>query len=99
MATDHQGLHTAGRHRLGRPYLKVNPTRWNPAERAAAANLNLTEPGWLVAYSLGRRLFYAIARWARHESVMVEAASIEQLHERMREAELAAVIAGARTAG
>ncbi|GII87905.1 hypothetical protein Ssi03_58950 [Sphaerisporangium siamense] len=77
-----------GRHRVGAPSVPIAPRRWDVAERAAAALLDRMEPGWFVTYGVGSRRFAAIAVWSTPVPLMVQAATIEELRDLMREAEL-----------
>lgn len=78
-----------GRHRLGLPAVPEADCRWrwDTAERAAAARLDRAERAWTVLYGVGRRRFYAFAQWTAEEPLVVEAATVEELREVMREAE------------
>ncbi|RCG32121.1 hypothetical protein DQ384_06300 [Sphaerisporangium album] len=81
-----------GRHRVGaRPALHVTPRSWDQAERATAARLDQVEPGWCVFYGIGLRKFVAIPLWRAPAHLRVEAATVEDLREQMREAELGAM--------
>lgn len=80
---------TPGRHRAGRPYTLVHRRVWDGPARSEAERLNQAFPGWVVLYGPGSRRFFAIAAWPAPEPVMVEAATAEDLAERMSEAETA----------
>ncbi|GII87947.1 hypothetical protein Ssi03_59370 [Sphaerisporangium siamense] len=67
--------------------MEAKPRRWDPAERAAAAQLDQLEPGWFVTYGVGSRRFVAIAAWRVPSPLRIETASIKELRELMREAE------------
>ncbi|MDH2428864.1 hypothetical protein [Sphaerisporangium sp. TRM90804] len=66
------------------------PRRFDRAKKAAAAQLDQLEPSWLVLYGEWTRQFVAFARWTA-EPVRVAAATVEELRELMREAELSAM--------
>ncbi|GAA3800484.1 hypothetical protein GCM10022226_20110 [Sphaerisporangium flaviroseum] len=68
--------------------IRVRPRCWDPAERAAARQLDQMEPAWAVWYGLGARRFYAAAVWAACEPLMVQAGTADELRDRMREAEV-----------
>ncbi|MFC7382843.1 hypothetical protein [Sphaerisporangium rhizosphaerae] len=68
------------------------PHQWDPAKRAAAAQLDQIEPGWHVFYGPGTRRFAAIALWPVPDPLRVEAYDVEELRELMRDAELTAAI-------
>ncbi|GHH67116.1 hypothetical protein GCM10017673_13760 [Streptosporangium violaceochromogenes] len=78
---------TPGRHRAGRPYSLVHRRVWDGPARAEAEYLERSYPGWVVLYGVGTRRFCAMAAWPAPEPVMVEAATAEDLAERMGEAE------------
>ncbi|RCG29972.1 hypothetical protein DQ384_17585 [Sphaerisporangium album] len=80
-----------GRHRVGTPPVQVESRRWDLAKRAAAHQLDQMEPAWFVSYGVGSRRFFAIATWRSPAPLRVEAASVEELREMMREAELGAM--------
>ncbi|MFC4531434.1 hypothetical protein [Sphaerisporangium dianthi] len=77
-----------GRHRAGgvRPG-PVRPRRWDLPQRAAAAQLDQLEPAWFVSYGVGSRRFLAIAAW-HTTPLRVEAATVHELQDLMRDAEL-----------
>jgi hypothetical protein len=77
-----------GRHRIGARPEQVASRRWDQAERAAAAQLNLTEPAWLVMYGPGSRRFVAMAAWNVPQPLRVEALTVAELRHLMREAEM-----------
>ncbi|MEV6982428.1 hypothetical protein AB0M95_14365 [Sphaerisporangium sp. NPDC051017] len=79
-----------GRHRIGATPVQVESRRWDPAKRAAAAQLDQLEPGWFVSYGVGCRRFVAIALWHAHAPLRIEATTVDELRELMREAELGA---------
>jgi hypothetical protein len=60
---------------------------WDLTERAVAARLDMIEAGWLVGYSLGRREYYAIARWDVPQALIVRATTPDNLQKLMRQAE------------
>ncbi|WP_248963451.1 ATP-binding protein [Sphaerisporangium perillae] len=68
--------------------IRVRPRRWDPAERTAAQQLDQMEPAWAVWYGVGARCFYAVAIWPVPESLVVQARSVGELRDLMREAEL-----------
>ncbi|GII66761.1 hypothetical protein Skr01_68460 [Sphaerisporangium krabiense] len=76
-----------GRHRIGTPPEPVTPRRWDLSKRAAAAELDRSEPAWFVFYGVGSRQFVAIGTWWSAEPVRVEARTAEELRELMHEAE------------
>ncbi|RCG29866.1 hypothetical protein DQ384_16970 [Sphaerisporangium album] len=78
----------AGRHRIGGPVVRVEPRRWDLAKQAAACQVDQMEPAWFVMYGVGIRRFVAIAVWNAPSPLRVEAATVEELRELMREAEL-----------
>ncbi|MEV7967447.1 hypothetical protein AB0O34_15900 [Sphaerisporangium sp. NPDC088356] len=80
-----------GRHRIGVQPGQVQPRRWDLAKRAAAAQLDQLEPAWHIAYGVGSRKFTAIAIWQAPKPLRVEAPTIEELREQIREAELGAM--------
>ncbi|MEV6981523.1 hypothetical protein AB0M95_09720 [Sphaerisporangium sp. NPDC051017] len=80
-----------GRHRVGGPQVRVEPRSWDPAKKAAASQVDQMEPGWFVSYGVGSRRFVAIATWRAPQPLRVEAGSVEELRELMREAELGAM--------
>ncbi|MEV6980959.1 hypothetical protein AB0M95_06815 [Sphaerisporangium sp. NPDC051017] len=82
---------TPGRHRAGEPIARVSPRRWDPAQRTAAEQLDQGEPGWCIFYGIGIRRFVAIAVWGVLSPLRVEASTVEDLREQMREAELGAM--------
>ncbi|GII63286.1 hypothetical protein Skr01_33710 [Sphaerisporangium krabiense] len=69
------------------------PHRWDPAKTAAAAMLDQAEPGWFIFYGVGTRRFVAIAMWNAPSALRVEAPTLDELREQMREAELGATAA------
>lgn len=77
-----------GRHRIGTRPGRVEPRRWDAAKTAAAAQLDQVEPGWFITYGVGLRRFIAIAIWHAPSAMRIHAATIEELRELMREAEL-----------
>ncbi|MEU9887231.1 hypothetical protein [Sphaerisporangium sp. NPDC051011] len=79
---------TPGRHRIGAALSQVEPRRWDVAKKAAAAQVDQMEPCWSVSYGVGSRRFLAIAVWHVPAPLRVEAATVEELRELMREAEL-----------
>ncbi|GGK74870.1 hypothetical protein Sme01_34480 [Sphaerisporangium melleum] len=81
----------AGRHHIGAvPRIPHQaPRRWDPAKRAAAAQLDQIEPAWTVFYGVGSRRFTAIALWQAPTGLRVEATTTEELRMLMREAEMA----------
>jgi hypothetical protein len=90
---------TPGRHRVGAPAERVLPRVWDQVKRAAAAQLDLTEPAWLVMYGPGSRRFVAMATWNAAQPVRVEAFTIAELRDLMREAETYTMVAPAPFAG
>ncbi|MEV5412123.1 hypothetical protein AB0K60_25210 [Thermopolyspora sp. NPDC052614] len=54
----------------------------------AAARLDRAERAWAVLYGVGRRRFYAFAQWTVEEPLVVEAPTVEELLDQMREAEV-----------
>ncbi|GAA3831425.1 hypothetical protein GCM10022226_60690 [Sphaerisporangium flaviroseum] len=76
-----------GRHRIGIRPGPVQPRRWDLAKQAAAAQLDQLEPIWCVLYGVGSRRFHAIAVW-HTTPLRVEATTVQDLRELMREAEL-----------
>ncbi|GHH63467.1 hypothetical protein GCM10017673_04370 [Streptosporangium violaceochromogenes] len=60
---------------------------WDGPARSEAAHLERSRSGWVVLYGVGTRRFYAMAARPAPEPVMVEAATAEDLAERMGEAE------------
>lgn len=66
----------------------------------AAARLDEAEPAWAVSYGLGSRRFYAIAAWPVPVPLVLDAFSLDDLRDLMREAELtAATSRRVRTSG
>jgi hypothetical protein len=88
--------HRPGRHRTGARPGPVQPRRWDLAKQAAAAQLDQLEPAWFVSYGVGCRRFHAIATW-HTTPLRVEAATIPELREQMREAELRTAFSAVRT--
>ncbi|MEV7965137.1 hypothetical protein AB0O34_04050 [Sphaerisporangium sp. NPDC088356] len=80
-----------GRHRIGVRPGRVDPRRWDLAKRAAAAQLDQMEPAWHVMYGLGSRRFVAMAIWHAPRPLRVDATTLDELRELMREAELEAM--------
>ncbi len=79
-----------GRHAIGAPYSEVAPRIWDPAKKAAAAQLDMLEPTWVVLYGPASRRFFAFAMW-HVAPLRVEATTIEELRHLMREAECDAI--------
>ncbi|WP_424535252.1 hypothetical protein ACOZ38_34645 [Sphaerisporangium viridialbum] len=80
-----------GRHRVGAWTGRVDRRRWDLAKRAAADQLDQMEPAWHVMYGLGGRRFVAMAIWHAPRPLRVEASTLDELRELMREAELGAM--------
>ncbi|MFC7382514.1 hypothetical protein [Sphaerisporangium rhizosphaerae] len=79
----------------GVPPGPVRPRSWDLPQRAAAAQLDQREPAWFISYGVGSRRFLAIASW--HTSpLLVEATTVHELRELMRDAELEAALSPAR---
>ncbi|MET8142227.1 hypothetical protein ABZU32_18110 [Sphaerisporangium sp. NPDC005288] len=78
----------------GVPPGPVRPRRWDLPQRAAAAQLDQLEPAWFISYGVGSRRFLAIASW-HPAPLMVEATTVHDLRELMRDAELEAVLSPA----
>ncbi|RCG32013.1 hypothetical protein DQ384_05590 [Sphaerisporangium album] len=70
----------------------MSPRRWDLAKTATAAQLDQVEPGWHIYYSVGLRRFVAIATWRADSPLQVRAATVEELREQMRDAELGAMV-------
>jgi hypothetical protein len=85
-----------GRHRRGVPQTAVVRAHWDVRQRAAAATLALTEPGWLIFCRPWARDYVAVARWDVPHGGMVKAGTPTQLTTLMRQAETAPA---SRTAG
>ncbi len=77
-----------GRHRLGVQPAPSPSRQWDHAKKAAAAQLDQLEPGWLILYGTHSRRFVAMASWVTRGPVRVEASTIGELCDLMREAEL-----------
>jgi len=75
------------RHRRGTATEQVGSRPWDPAERAAAEQLDQIEPAWTVWYGPGTRHFHAIALWPTPEPLTVRADTADELRTLMREAE------------
>ncbi|GII86735.1 hypothetical protein Ssi03_47250 [Sphaerisporangium siamense] len=82
-----EDVRLTGRHRKGTSPVPVHPGNWDVAERAAAGQLDLVEPGWMVSYGVGTRRYFAIATWPAPAPLIVEAPTTDELRARMREAE------------
>ncbi|MDH2427553.1 hypothetical protein [Sphaerisporangium sp. TRM90804] len=76
-----------GRHRDGVLPDQFVSRRFDQVKKAAAAQLDRMEPGWLILYGEWTREFVAFARWAA-EPVRVASATVDELRGLMREAEL-----------
>ncbi|WP_214412164.1 hypothetical protein [Sphaerisporangium fuscum] len=83
----------SGKHRAGAPVEPVGRRRWDMGKRAAAAQLDQMEPAWQVTYGIGSRRFFAFALWNAPRPILLEAGTVEELRESMREAELGLVTA------
>ncbi|MEV4529223.1 ATP-binding protein [Streptosporangium sp. NPDC049304] len=77
----------SGRHRRGTVTEQVGSRSWDPAERAAAEQLDQIEPAWIVWYGTGTRHFHAVAVWPAAEPLIVRARTADELRALMREAE------------
>ncbi|WP_433366140.1 ATP-binding protein [Streptosporangium sp. CA-115845] len=77
----------SGRHRRGTVTEQVGSQPWDPAERAAAEQLDQIEPAWTVWYGPGTRHFHAVAGWTAPEPLTVRARTADELRTLMREAE------------
>ncbi|MFF0578008.1 hypothetical protein [Streptosporangium saharense] len=77
-----------GRHRDGQPYASVYQRVWDGPARAEAERLDQAWADWTVLYSLGKRVFYAVASWDGPQLVVVEDVTSEGLEERMQDAEM-----------
>ncbi|MEV4375424.1 ATP-binding protein [Streptosporangium sp. NPDC049644] len=77
----------SGRHRRGTATERVDSQPWDPAERAAAEQLDQIEPAWTVWYGPGTRRFHAVAGWPASEPLIVQAGTADELRGLMREAE------------
>ncbi|GHH73032.1 hypothetical protein GCM10017673_28930 [Streptosporangium violaceochromogenes] len=84
-----------GRHRAGQPHSLVHRRLWDGPARDQAEALERSRPGWVVWYGPGSRRFYAAAAWPAPESIMVEAATADDLHDRMNETETALLLRAA----
>ncbi|MEU9890750.1 hypothetical protein [Sphaerisporangium sp. NPDC051011] len=80
-----------GRHRIGAAPVRVSPRRWDVAKTAAAAQLDQVEPAWFIWYGVGLQRFVAVAIWRTDGPLRIHAATVEELRELMREAELEAM--------
>jgi hypothetical protein len=89
----------SGQHVEGAPAAAVRPIWWDPASRAAAAELDQLEPGWMVWYGPWSRRFYAIAAWNAPCPVLLDAPTAEELRDQMRQAEDPAMFALHRWTG
>jgi|GEM_PF-1726391 len=76
-----------GRHRRGTVTEPVGSRSWDPAERAAAEQLDQIEPAWIVWYGPGTRHFHAVAVWPASDPLTVRARTADELRTLMREAE------------
>ncbi|MFI6455615.1 ATP-binding protein [Streptosporangium amethystogenes] len=76
-----------GRHRRGTATERVDSQPWDPAERAAAEQLDQIEPAWTVWYGPGTRRFHAVAGWPASGPLIVQAGTADELRGLMREAE------------
>ncbi|MFI6450037.1 ATP-binding protein [Streptosporangium amethystogenes] len=77
----------SGRHRRGTAPEQVAPQPWDPAERAAAEQLDQVEPAWTIWYGPGTRHFHAVAGWPTPVPLTVRARTADELRTLMREAE------------
>ncbi|WP_326828936.1 ATP-binding protein [Streptosporangium sp. NBC_01810] len=77
----------SGRHRQGTATAQVDSHPWDPAEHAAAEQLDQIEPAWTVWYGPGTRHFHAVAAWPAPEPLIVRARTADELRGLMREAE------------
>ncbi|GAA3416571.1 ATP-binding protein [Streptosporangium vulgare] len=77
----------SGRHRRGTASEQVGSRPWDPAERAAAEQLDQVEPAWTVWYGPGTRHFHAVAVWPASAPLIVRARTADELRDLMREAE------------
>ncbi|WP_326644154.1 ATP-binding protein [Streptosporangium sp. NBC_01755] len=77
----------SGRHRRGTVTEQVGSQPWDPAERAAAEQLDQVEPAWTVWYGPGTRRFHAVAVWPTPVPLSVRARTADELRTLMREAE------------
>jgi hypothetical protein len=82
-----RGGQRPGRHRPGAVRPPWTSIPWDVRERAAAAGLDLVEPRWLVIYRTWARRFYAVSLTPVPGVPEVEARTVADLLERMREAE------------
>lgn len=82
------GRHASARHATGRPSDEVHRRYWDAEQRLAAARLDQAELAWAISYGLGSRRFYAIATWPVPHPLILDATSLDELRELMREAEM-----------
>ncbi|GIH62859.1 hypothetical protein [Microbispora siamensis] len=82
------GRHASARQATGRPSDEVHRRYWDAEQRLAAARLDEVEPAWAISYGLGSRRFYAIATWPVPHPLILDATSLDELRELMREAEM-----------
>jgi hypothetical protein len=82
------GRHASARHATARPSDRVHRRYWGAEQRWAAARLDEAEPAWAVSYGLGSRRFYAIATWPVPHPLILDATSLDELRELMREAKM-----------
>ncbi|WP_433366196.1 ATP-binding protein [Streptosporangium sp. CA-115845] len=68
----------SGRHRRGTVTEQVAPQPWDPAERAAAEQLDQIEPAWTVWYGPGTRHFHAVAVWPTPEPLTLRARTADE---------------------
>jgi anti-sigma regulatory factor (Ser/Thr protein kinase) len=76
-----------GRHKKGMVTQQVIRGIWGETERALAHQTDQIATKWVVWYGVGSRRFYAIATWGVPQPLIVQARSIEDLRDLMREAE------------
>lgn len=60
---------------------------WDPDERRAAWELDLSEPRWTVFYGPYTRRFYALAAWPAPHPLVLDASDTEELRSLISEAE------------
>jgi anti-sigma regulatory factor (Ser/Thr protein kinase) len=67
--------------------VQVSFRTWDLAEKAVARQLDQIEPAWSVWYGVGARCFYAAATWQIAEPLLIQARTVEELRDLMREVE------------
>jgi len=80
-----------GEHRIGSAYREWRRRLWDRQARADARWMDEQWSNWTVFYGTWSRRFYAIASMQTHESLILEAATAEELEDLMGDAETRAL--------